>query len=69
MEDVKIKANYLRYKSVSLLALCMLPLTLFRFQVEDLAENQPSVVVGDFVLVRAVGQSDKTWFELGGCIM
>ncbi|KAK0191971.1 P-loop containing nucleoside triphosphate hydrolase protein [Armillaria mellea] len=47
MEDVVIKANYPRYE----------------LQVEGLSEGRPSVVVGDFILVRPVGQPDKTWFE------
>ncbi|KAK0204282.1 P-loop containing nucleoside triphosphate hydrolase protein [Desarmillaria ectypa] len=47
MEGVEIKANYPRYE----------------LQVEGLAEGRPSVLVGDFILVRPVGQPDKTWFE------
>ncbi|KAG7439173.1 P-loop containing nucleoside triphosphate hydrolase protein [Guyanagaster necrorhizus] len=47
MENVEIKAKYPRYE----------------LQVEGLSEGRPSVVVGDFILIRPVGQPDKTWFE------
>ncbi|KAK0452060.1 P-loop containing nucleoside triphosphate hydrolase protein [Desarmillaria tabescens] len=47
MVGVEIKANYPRYE----------------LQVDGLAEGRPSVLVGDFILVRPVGQPDKTWFE------
>ncbi|KAK0191959.1 P-loop containing nucleoside triphosphate hydrolase protein [Armillaria mellea] len=35
----------------------------YKLQVKDLSEGRPSVLVGDFILVRPVGQPDKTWFE------
>ncbi len=39
----------------------MLLLTLFRLQVEGLAEGRPSVLVGDSILVQPVGQPNETW--------
>ncbi|SJL11598.1 uncharacterized protein ARMOST_15004 [Armillaria ostoyae] len=47
MEDVEIKADYPKYK----------------LEVKGLSEGRPSVLVGDFILVRSVGQPNKTWFE------
>ncbi|KAK0496609.1 P-loop containing nucleoside triphosphate hydrolase protein [Armillaria luteobubalina] len=47
MEDVEMKANYPKYE----------------LQVEGLAEGRPSVVVGDSILVRPVGQPNKAWFK------
>ncbi len=41
----------------------MFLLTPFRLQVEGLAEGRPSVLVGDSILVRPVGQPNKTWFK------
>ncbi|KAG7441339.1 RNA helicase [Guyanagaster necrorhizus] len=47
MEGVEIKADYPRYK----------------LKVEGLSEGRPSVLIGDYILVRPVGQPDKAWFE------
>ncbi|KAK0191970.1 RNA helicase [Armillaria mellea] len=47
MEDVEMKANYPKYE----------------LQVEGLAEGRPSVVVGDSILVRPVGQPNTPWFS------
>ncbi len=37
--------------------------TLLRLQVKGLSEGRPSVLVGDYILVRPVDQPDKTWFQ------
>ncbi|KAK0496625.1 hypothetical protein EDD18DRAFT_1105727 [Armillaria luteobubalina] len=47
LSDVEIKPVHPRYE----------------LQVKGLSEGRPSVLVGDFILVRPVGQPDKTWFE------
>ncbi|ESK92561.1 rna helicase [Moniliophthora roreri MCA 2997] len=47
MEGVTLQADYPRY----------------RLEVKGLSEGRPSVLVGDFILVRQVNATNKTWFE------
>ncbi|KAJ4466995.1 RNA helicase [Lentinula aciculospora] len=35
----------------------------YELEVQGLAENRPSVLVGDFILVRQCHASDRTWFQ------
>ncbi|KAF9260601.1 P-loop containing nucleoside triphosphate hydrolase protein [Marasmius fiardii PR-910] len=35
----------------------------YRLEVKGLSEGRPSVLVGDFILVRQKNATDKTWFE------
>ncbi|KAG7097715.1 hypothetical protein E1B28_005039 [Marasmius oreades] len=47
MEGVTLQPNHPRYK----------------LEVKGLSEGRPSVLVGDFILVRQQHATDKTWFE------
>ncbi|KAE9391715.1 RNA helicase [Gymnopus androsaceus JB14] len=47
MDEVLLKPSHPRYN----------------LQVEGLAEGRPSVLVGDFILVRQTQATDKTWFQ------
>ncbi|KAK7047845.1 hypothetical protein VNI00_006173 [Paramarasmius palmivorus] len=47
MEGVTLQADYPRYK----------------LEVKGLSEGRPSVLVGDFILVRQQNATSKTWFE------
>ncbi|KAF5356601.1 hypothetical protein D9758_008284 [Tetrapyrgos nigripes] len=47
MEEVQLKPNYPRYE----------------LEVQGLSEGRPSVLVGDFILVRPTRSADKSWFQ------
>ncbi|KAJ3819685.1 RNA helicase [Lentinula raphanica] len=47
MEGATLKPNYPRYE----------------LEVKGLAEGRPSVLVGDFILVRPTHSTDRTWFQ------
>lgn len=66
MDEVLLKPSHPRYKYV--LFLCppvysSITTLFFSLQVEGLAEGRPSVLVGDFILVRQTQATDKTWFQ------
>ncbi|KAJ6608222.1 P-loop containing nucleoside triphosphate hydrolase protein [Mycena sp. CBHHK59/15] len=47
MNDVELKPNYPRYD----------------LQVKGLEEGRPSVIVGDFILVKRTGEAEGPWYE------